>query len=731
MKKGRRGVLICGAYGHGNLGDDAILEALVQEVREIDPEMPIWALSRRPKETRRLLGIGSVHHFNFFGFLRVMLKTRMYLSGGGSLIQDVTSRRSLWYYLLSIKLAKLCGNLVCMYGCGIGPVQRESSRKKVKRVLNRDVDVITLREDSSIEELKRLGVHRPEIVAAADPVLALSSAPDGEIADTLRQLGLEPDGRYICFALRGWKEFHQKAPVFAAAANRAYEKYGLTPVFVAINHRNDGAAADAVVPHLRVPYHAVREPLPSGKSIGLMSKMAVVVAMRLHGLVFAASRGVPLIGIDYDPKVTAFLRYAGQEMYVPFQDMDEKILNGYIDRAAAGGEAFTENANRLALLERRNVETARRLYLSAEPLEPVADSGSHLTRIAIFQSDLRVGGIQKSLVNILSGIDYKKCAVDLYLFERGKFFQLSDYPNLRVQYLKPYPYLNRFVYFSLLKKLVKPPGAGQWYDVAVDFNSYRNECAIGALGVSAKKRVMWIHNDIEIKLKNERRYKTLWHFFCKKFHSYDEFCAVSPGIIGGFRRASGIADKPITVIANFIDTVEIFKKAEEPLEFSVNKEHYNLCTMGRICHQKGFDILMDTLAQVVPRRPDLRLYLLGDGPDRAKLEAQIARLGLGGIVTLLGYQANPFSYLQMMDGFVLTSRYEGQGMVIWEAKSLGLDVFIPRHLEKYNPGIDGADDIAKALTAAKKRSNPRDPLTDYNDGIRKSLFGVLEVPHEQ
>ncbi|MCL2031440.1 MAG: polysaccharide pyruvyl transferase family protein, partial [Oscillospiraceae bacterium] len=101
-KAPRRGVLICGAYGHGNAGDDAILEAIVQEMREIDAEMPIWVLSRTPRETQARFGIGSVHIFNVFGFLRIMRRTRLYISGGGSLIQDVTSRRSLWYYLASI-----------------------------------------------------------------------------------------------------------------------------------------------------------------------------------------------------------------------------------------------------------------------------------------------------------------------------------------------------------------------------------------------------------------------------------------------------------------------------------------------------------------------------------------------------------------------------------------------------------------------------------------------------
>ncbi|MCL2080916.1 MAG: polysaccharide pyruvyl transferase CsaB [Oscillospiraceae bacterium] len=728
MKKDRRGVLICGAYGHGNIGDDAILEAIMRQMREIEPDMPVWALSRAPGETRERLGIGAVHPFNVFGFLRVMRKAKIYLSGGGSLIQDATSRRSLWYYLTSIKLAKKCGCLVAMYGCGIGPVLREGGRRRTRRILNKYVDVITLREDSSLDELKQLGVDGPEIILASDPALSLPSAPEEEVTAVMQAHGMDPNGRYICFALRDWKGFSEKAAVFAAAADRAYEKHGFTPVFIAINHRSDGDAADAVTSMLTAPFHAIREPLTSGLAIGIMSRMAVVVAMRLHGLIFAAGRGVPLIGVDYDPKVTAFLRYAGHEMYAPLQTVDEAVLNDYIARAAeqGGSKELEENTRRLARLGRRNVEAVRKLYFSAPCQAPRQPD---FRRIAIFQSDLRVGGIQKSLVNILSGIDYSRCAVDLYLFERGRFFEFQEHPNLRVRYLKPYPYVNRIVYFRLLRKLMKPPGGGQVYDVAVDFNSYRNECAIGALGVAAKKRVMWIHNDIELKLRNERRYRILWHFFKKKLPLYDEFCAVSPGIIDGFRRASGVTDKPVTAIPNPINTEEILIKAGEPADFPVQPDpgHYNLCTVGRICHQKGFDILIDRLARVVPERPDLRLYLLGDGPDREKLQKQIERLKLGKVVTLLGYRANPFPYLRLMDGFALTSRYEGQGIVIWEAKSLGLELFIDKHLEKYNPGVEGVDDMVKALIAAKKREKVYDALKDYNESIRNDLFRVLEL----
>ena len=350
-----------------------------------------------------------------------------------------------------------------------------------------------------------------------------------------------------------------------------------------------------------------------------------------------------------------------------------------------------------------------------------------MKKIAFFQSDFRVGGIQKALINILNEIDYSQCAVDVYYFDTEHFFDLPKHENLRFISCRPYPYLCRMVYFSILRRFAPKISFDTEYDVAVDFSSYRNECAIGALSAPAKKRVMWLHNDIEIKLKNEPKYKILWHFFKKKFRYFDEFAAVSPGIIDGFRHVTGITDKPVTAIPNHVNTGEIFEKAALPIDFSVDEDNYNLCTMGRLCHQKGYDILLDYMAQVHKVRPDIHLYMIGDGPDREKLTEQCHRLGLQETVTMLGNQQNPFPYLDKMDGFVLTSRYEGQGIVIWEAKTLGLELFISKNLEQYNPGISGYSDIPAALCAARRHEKVRDDLHEYNENITRSLNKVLSL----
>ena len=351
-----------------------------------------------------------------------------------------------------------------------------------------------------------------------------------------------------------------------------------------------------------------------------------------------------------------------------------------------------------------------------------------MKKIAIFQSDLRVGGIQKALVNTLEELSSPEYDVDLYLFDAGQqtdFFSLPERNNLHVFRLKPYPFLSRLIYFPLLRRFAPVAVRDTEYDVAIDFSSYRAECAVGAVNARAKKRLMWIHNDVEIKLRNELKYRILWHFFKGKLKYYDAFCAVSPGIIEGFRRVSGIGDKPIVPIPNHIDTSEIFRKMEERVDFSVDPAQFNLCSMGRLCHQKGFDILLGYFAEAARKRPELHLYILGDGPDREKLLSQIRRLDLEGRVTLLGNRENPFPYLSQMDAFTLTSRYEGQGLVIWEAKAVGLPLYISKNLEPYNPGISGTVDLPAAFAAAQRQVHQPDDLSDYNASISRSLHEIL------
>ncbi|MCI8848524.1 MAG: polysaccharide pyruvyl transferase CsaB [Oscillibacter sp.] len=365
-KTKRDGVVICGAYGRGNAGDDAILEAILQEMRDVDPDMSVLVLSKDPKSTRLTYRVPAVSRTDFWAWFRAMRRSRLYINGGGSLIQDVTSRRSLWFYLMNIWAAKRAGCKVQMYGCGIGPVTRENHRKLAAAVLNRSVDVITLREPDSLEELHSMGITKPEILLTADPALTLRRASGDETDSVLLSAGIPPQGNYICFALRLWDGFQEKAALFGKAARYAYETYKLTPVFVSIERRLDPAAGRLAAQNLEdVPYYFLDDAGRAGTIIGALSRMKIVVSMRLHALIFAAGQGIPLAGVVYDPKVSAFLRYIGQENFTDLDALTEENLKAMIDLAAAQADnpdAQAAAVERLQQMERRNADTARLLF---------------------------------------------------------------------------------------------------------------------------------------------------------------------------------------------------------------------------------------------------------------------------------------------------------------------------------------------------------------------------------
>ena len=363
-KRDRDGVVICGAYGRGNAGDDAILEAILQEMRAIDPDMPITVLTKDPKATRLTYRVRTAGRMDVLTWKKAMRHAALYINGGGSLIQDVTSRRSLWFYLHNIQAAHKAGCKVQMYGCGIGPVLREQHRQLAARVLNASVDVITLREPDSLKELQSMGVTKPEILLTADPALTLPAASEDEIDSVLLRAGIPPHGKYLCFALRNWKGFEDKAPLFAQAAKYAYETYGLTPVFAAVEKHLDPVAGRLAAAGLDIPHYFLDDAGSAGTIIGALSRMQAVVSMRLHALIFAAGQGIPLAGVVYDPKVSAFLRYIGQENFLDLDALTADALKAMIDCMVSSPISPEEQAaavQKLRQIEQVNVDTARRL----------------------------------------------------------------------------------------------------------------------------------------------------------------------------------------------------------------------------------------------------------------------------------------------------------------------------------------------------------------------------------
>lgn len=350
-----------------------------------------------------------------------------------------------------------------------------------------------------------------------------------------------------------------------------------------------------------------------------------------------------------------------------------------------------------------------------------------MKRIAFFQDNLGVGGIQKSIINLLRCFDYDNYEVDLYLSDSKRFWDVEFPKELNIKYLKHIPRVLSFIPFDIAKNLVSLDFEGvKEYDLAIDFNSYQFSCALGALTVPAKRRVMWIHNNVDVKLENEWKYRVLWNGFKDKFKYYDEFVGVSKGVVGPFRDCSGMFEKKFNVIQNTIDTDEIFSKVNEDVDFEPDRNKFNFVALGRLCHQKAYDIMLDSFSKAVQQRDDIHLYIIGDGENRMMLEYMRDSLGLTDYVTFLGQKTNPFVYMDKMDAFLSTSRYEGQPLNVMEAKALGLPQYCTKNLEIYSEGLVGYEDIVDAIVHAKRVDKQRDDLAEYNAEIIRRIKLLAE-----
>ena len=344
-----------------------------------------------------------------------------------------------------------------------------------------------------------------------------------------------------------------------------------------------------------------------------------------------------------------------------------------------------------------------------------------MIKIAIFQKDLGLGGIEKSLINLLNELDYSKYEVDLYLFSKNDFYKNKLPKKLNIIYLKGLPYFTRFISFSILK-FFKKYKIEKEYDFAIDYNSYDQACALACVNTTSKEHIMWVHNDVEKEYKNDIKYKILRFFFKRKYKNFTKYVCVSNGLIKPFKKLNNINHNNFLVIPNIVLADEIIEKSKEKVDLIVDKNKYNLVSVGRLVIQKGFDILIDDIKKVVTKRNDIHLYIIGDGKLRKKLEKKVRKDKLEDYITFLGSKQNPFKYEAIMDGFILESRYEGQGIAFLEAKVLGLDLIIPNHLKEYITDVPYTDDVCKTIYSLKKKKDKKiNNLENYNKDIIKKI----------
>ena len=300
-------VIMSGYYGHKNSGDEAILQSICRNIMtDSGGDVSITVLSHDPEDTKALYGYGAIKRFRVFSVLRALKRCDVLVSGGGSLLQDFTSTRSLLYYLFIINAAKRMGKKVMIYANGIGPVNKKANRRRVCRVVNR-ADVITLRDEESAEELRAMGVMRDDIRVTADPVFTMSGISREEALDTLKCRGVEV-GPFIAVSIRNWPGTGDFCEKMASLCDRLYEMSGCDIVFIPMQPDKETGINQRIRGMMRNPSHVLEGRLTAEELMGIIGASDLIIAMRLHALIFAARMNVPFAGIVYDPKVSSFTK---------------------------------------------------------------------------------------------------------------------------------------------------------------------------------------------------------------------------------------------------------------------------------------------------------------------------------------------------------------------------------------------------------------------------------------
>lgn len=296
--------ILCGYYGMGNGGDEALLATLLQM---LPPHLTPLVLSGDPEQTAARYQVAAIDRKDLRQVWRALRQSQVFIWGGGSLIQDVTSALSPLYYLGLMALAQALGLRTIAWAQGIGPIQRRWNQALARAVFQR-CHRVSVRDRASAQLLQDWGI--PHSVGA-DPVWALlAHPPDANLLGPTRDKMPSPQAPIIAINLRPHPQLTPArldwiTQALIALQRQTEAQMWLVP-FQASQDLGLAQQLQAMIPSSRI----VQESDPQ-RLKGLFQIPQLVIAMRLHGLIMAAAEGCCCFGLSYDPKVTQLLAATG------------------------------------------------------------------------------------------------------------------------------------------------------------------------------------------------------------------------------------------------------------------------------------------------------------------------------------------------------------------------------------------------------------------------------------
>lgn len=298
--KKRKKVLICGYYGYGNFGDDAILKSTVSKLSKADRKYEICAMTKKPQKDSVSYGVRCIDRFSLHKVVNEMKRSDVFLLGGGSLMQDKTSFRSLLYYvLISFLSGHFCKKNI-MLSNGTGPFLSTVGEKLFLSSL-KNFDIISVRDTVSKEYVTDLSKAR-EVVFFPDPVFTLYPRTENIIVQKYEK------NKYFVVSCGPTEELCDYIPLLSEVIDKICRETGLEPVFAIFNDKKDSLATEIIIKHIKNNKCNVIEVNDIDKCINLFANAVLVLGMRYHSLVFSALCGTVPFAFGDDPKMYGFCR---------------------------------------------------------------------------------------------------------------------------------------------------------------------------------------------------------------------------------------------------------------------------------------------------------------------------------------------------------------------------------------------------------------------------------------
>lgn len=311
-------ICISGYYGFDNFGDETILKILVENIKKYCDDAVITVFSSSPHKTAKELGVNSIHTFNIKALINSVMHCDCLISGGGSLLQDATSKKSLIYYLFVLFSAQFFRKRTIIFAQGIGPVNDKFLRRLTANVIKK-AKYVTLRDIKSVNLVKQWGI---DAFLCNDPVWNI------EINNIQKQKKTGIQLRAYSFLT---DEFLSE---LARLVNKYYSDKEIN-IFSLQNNIDLKVCEDfkqrlsALNPKLNVK---VIKNCSNEKLIEDVSSLDDLIAMRYHACLIGIKAGVKVLPLSYDIKVETLakefdMEYVDLKSTGSFSDIFERFFN--------------------------------------------------------------------------------------------------------------------------------------------------------------------------------------------------------------------------------------------------------------------------------------------------------------------------------------------------------------------------------------------------------------------